>query len=150
MKTQAITGTELQSSVFVLGTDGFSVSKTQAEAFAMMDGYLGLGGNHFDTAAIYPAPHLHQSEEIIGNYFTQRKNRSQVILATKGGHPPLGHMDVGRLTKKDLTEDLEKSLLALKTDYCDIYYGHFGLLCKGGQGAPFGRFQLARRAHCGS
>jgi len=53
-----------------------------------------------------------------------RKNRHKIILATKGGHPELSSMNIPRLTKKEVTEDLEGSLRTLKTDFIDLYWLH--------------------------
>ena len=59
---------------------------TQEEAFEQMDAALDYGVNFFDTAELYPYPSANTyggTETIIGNWFAQRGQRDQVILATK-------------------------------------------------------------------
>jgi len=53
-----------------------------------------------------------------------RKNRSRIILATKGGHFDLTTLADPRLDRQYLAQDLDESLLALKTDTIDLYWLH--------------------------
>ena len=56
------------------------------------------------------------SEKVIGEWLRRTGVRKQLVLSTKGGHPPYGQMETGRLGWKDLWHDLEQSL-----DACLLY-----------------------------
>jgi len=99
----------------------------EKDAHILYDIYKDAGGTCIDTARMY-ADWLENgknaSETCVGNYIKSRNNRSELIISTKGGHPVLGQMDIGRLSKEDLTYDLDQSLKYLQTDYVDIYWLH--------------------------
>lgn len=83
--------------------------------------------NFIDTARIYG--NLLQfdkggAEEEIGSYLKRRGLTDQVIIATKGGHPPIFHMKGDRLGKKELEKDIDLSLRYLQRDHIDIYFLH--------------------------
>lgn len=96
------------------------------EAFRIFDTYLELGGNVFDTARCYSA--FSKSEEFLGEWFQTEGKRNEIILISKGGHPDLWAKPVDghkfRLSKEEMTEDLETSLKTMKTDHIDIYLYH--------------------------
>ncbi len=94
-----------------------------AESHAMLDRYLGAGGNFIDTANIYTKGH---SEVILGDYFSERGGRDHVVLATKFGgslHP--GDPNSGGAGRKALQQQVEQSLRRLRTDCIDLYWMHF-------------------------
>lgn len=127
MHYRVIPGTELNASVISFG--GNSLSTVDAQAFAMdqLDIYTELGGNFVDTANIYGrwlTPGLNHSEIYIGNWMTARRNRHQLVLATKGAHPAWESLTVPRLSRDEVAIDLHQSLAALQTDYIDLYYLH--------------------------
>jgi aryl-alcohol dehydrogenase-like predicted oxidoreductase len=74
----------LRVSSLALGTmifDDGSWGSRPADSFAILDCYLGLGGNFIDTANFYGGG---QSEEALGAYFTANPGkRERVVLATK-------------------------------------------------------------------
>jgi aryl-alcohol dehydrogenase-like predicted oxidoreductase len=47
-----------------------------------------------------------------------------VLLATKGSHPDLAQMQVGRLSPAEICADLEESLLFLQVGTIDLYWLH--------------------------
>ncbi len=53
-----------------------------------------------------------------------RKNRDQIILATKGAHPELATMHVSRLSRAEIVHDLDESFRNLGTDVIDLYWLH--------------------------
>lgn len=108
----------------------WGVQNSEAEAFEQMDYALAQGVNFFDTAEMYavpPSPETYgTTETIIGNWFTQRKNRDKVILATKiAGNGLKWIRDGGNITAAAVREALEGSLRRLKTDYIDLYQLHW-------------------------
>jgi len=54
----------------------------------------------------------------------QRRSRDRIFLSTKGAHPVLGQMHVGRLSRAEIRSDMQASLDDLRTDHADIYWLH--------------------------
>ena len=125
--------TDLMVSEICLGTMTYGQQNTEAEGHEQMDYALEQDINFFDTAELYSIPPKAETqgstERIIGSWFKARKNRDQVILATKvvgrtvmdwfrGGRP-------SQLNRTDMTEALDGSLKRLNTDYIDLYQLHW-------------------------
>lgn len=134
MKKNILGTTDLAVSEICLGTMTFGDQNTEIEGFAQMDAALEAGVNFFDTAELYPIPPQAstqgRTEEIIGNWFEARKNRDQIILATKVvGRTAWDwfrdHGKAASLTRAEIFEAAEKSLKRLKTDYIDLYQVHW-------------------------
>jgi len=116
-----------RASVIVMGSTGIGFEFSQRQTNEFLDAYTALGGNFIDTARVYgdfAAGVGGIAEQAIGNWIAARKNRADILISTKGGHPPLTDMRCGRLDRESLTYDINKSLAALDTDYVDIYYLH--------------------------
>jgi len=117
----------LRVSPVCLGTMTFGTEwgwgADEAGSGAILDRYLGAGGNFIDTANIYTKGH---SEAILGDYFAHRGGRDRVVLATKfcGSLYP-GDPNAGGAGRKAIHQQLEQSLRRLKTDYVDLYWMHF-------------------------
>lgn len=127
MRKHEISGFDRPVSVLALGTQAFGTSITVEESFKMLDLYAELGGNFLDTARLYGyfAENVQGiSETVIGWWMKARGNRDKMLVGTKGAHPPLGHMNEGRLDRANIRSDIEASLRALDTDYVDIYWLH--------------------------
>ncbi|HTV68452.1 MAG TPA: aldo/keto reductase [Rhizobiaceae bacterium] len=133
MEKRRLGRTDLRVSAICLGTMTFGQQNTEADAHAQMDFALDRGVNFFDTAELYSIPPKAETqgrtETYIGNWFTARKSRDKVILATKvvgrtanewfrGGRP-------SKLVRADIMDAIGKSLKRLKTDYIDVYQIHF-------------------------
>jgi len=119
--------TEINASSIVLGTNYFGTTISNELSFQMMDTYLEKGGNVLDTARIYASwlPNGEgASEKTIGEYMKTRNNRRNIIISTKCAHPPLGKMNINRLSPFEIESDIDQSLLALDTDYIDILWLH--------------------------
>ena len=136
MKYRKLGNTNIDVSAICLGTMTFGEQNTQEEGFAQMDYSLDRGINFFDTAELYavmPRKETYgRTEEIIGNWFKERKNRQKVILASKiaskseddlnwirGGSNTLG------FDRKNMETAIDNSLKRLKTDYIDLYQLHW-------------------------
>lgn len=116
--------TDLSLSPIGLGTVKAGTAWAQQETDRMLDAYLDCGGNLIDTARVYGQG---KSEEAVGNWLQHSGKRQKVVLCTKGGHPqydPESGVPVARMSGADMRWDLEQSLIALKTDYIDIYFYH--------------------------
>ena len=109
----------------------YGEQNTEAEAHEQLDLAIECGVNFIDTAEMYPAPPRRETqgatEAFIGSWLSQRKIRSEVILATKVAGPSL--MDYLRggtqLTREQLEQALDASLRRLQTDYIDLYQVHW-------------------------
>ncbi len=68
-----------------------------------------------------------KTEEIIGNWFKERKNRKKIILASKIAGPGLPWIRGGgsQYSEKGIESALHDSLKRLKTDYIDLYQLHW-------------------------
>jgi len=131
MNFKNLGNTELKVSTICLGTMTFGEQNTQQEGFEQMDYALDSGINFFDTAELYAIPPKKETygktEEIIGNWFEERKNRDKIIIATKiSGNGPSWIRGGGfQYDEKNITKAIEKSLARLKTDYIDLYQLHW-------------------------
>jgi len=127
MEKRKLGNSDLFVTPITFGGNVFGWTIDEAKSFEILDGFLAAGFNFIDTADVYsrwkPGNNGGESETIIGNWMTSRKNRQQVIIATKVGSD-LGDGKKG-LTKKYITQAVEDSLTRLKTDYIDLYFSHY-------------------------
>ena len=136
MKYRKLGNTNIDVSVICLGTMTYGEQNTQKEAFMQMDYALDRGINFFDTAELYAVMPRRETygktEEIIGNWFKERKNRHKVILASKIASKSddglewirEGSNNLG-FDKKNMDLAIDNSLKRLKTDYIDLYQLHW-------------------------
>lgn len=106
-------------SKIVLGGAGLGTRVSKSESLKLMDIYFEHGGNAFDTARVYcdwMKGGANVSEQTIGEWIHSRNIRDKVWISTKGGHPPIEHLQVSRINEKELTLDIEKSLYYLNID----------------------------------
>lgn len=109
------------------GTASFERKDSDELYFELLDTFYNNGGRCIDTARVYCRwleGGEDSSETVIGRWLAARGRRSEIILCTKGGHPPMGHMEISRLSREELEHDLSRSLETLGTDYIDIYFLH--------------------------
>jgi aryl-alcohol dehydrogenase-like predicted oxidoreductase len=119
--------TGLRVSRLALGTMTFGKEwgwgNEKADAAQIFDYYLEHGGNFVDTADMYTGG---SSEEFIGEFMKERKNREEIVLATKFTFNTSKHQHIngGGNSRKNIRRTLEESLKRLKTDYIDLYILH--------------------------
>jgi aryl-alcohol dehydrogenase-like predicted oxidoreductase len=119
--------TDLKVSRIGLGTANAGLAWDGNDAFRIFDAYLDRGGNLIDSARIYSdwvQPEIGRSERVIGDWLRNRGRHDDIIMMTKGGHPRLDSMTLGRLSRKEVETDLDLSLRALSLDCIDIYCYH--------------------------
>ncbi len=88
--------------------------------FSVLDFFFSQGGNFIDTASNYQNE---ESEKWIGEWMAERKNRDQIVLATKfttnwtvyAGTEGKVSANFGGNNKKSLRLSLEASLKKLQT-----------------------------------
>lgn len=127
MQYAALTGTDLPVSAVALGLANIGVRYSESDGLELLDAFRAAGGTFLDTAAVYSDWHpgeTRRSERILGDWLQSRRCRSEMVIATKGGHPSLQNPGPSRLTRADLTDDLDGSLQALRIDCIDLYYLH--------------------------
>ncbi|MDH6180671.1 aryl-alcohol dehydrogenase-like predicted oxidoreductase [Microbacteriaceae bacterium SG_E_30_P1] len=107
----------LQVFPFALSGNVFGWTADDAQTDAILDAYRGFGGNFVDTADSYSSG---RSETMIGNWMRRRRNRADMIVATKVGKSA----DNPGLRARVLTRAVEASLTRLGTDCIDLLYLH--------------------------
>ena len=136
MKYRKLGTTDIDVSVICLGTMTWGEQNTQSEGFEQMDYSVERGINFFDTAeayAVMPRKETYgKTEEIIGNWFKEKKNRDKIILASKIASKAEndlqwireGSKNLG-FDKKNMNSAIDASLKRLQTDYIDLYQLHW-------------------------
>lgn len=110
-----------------LGAMYFGTKQDRAASFALLDYYVGLGGDFIDTANIYAhwlgAPWRGgESETVLGEWLKARGNRNRLTIATKVG---IAYGDVPTsLAAPRIIEECEKSLKRLGIETIDLYFAH--------------------------
>src|SRR5690606_22093338 len=89
MELRAIGETDLKIYPLVFGGNVFGWTIDEKQSFKLLDEFVGGGFNCVDTADSYsrwaPGNVGGESETIIGKWMSDRKNRKDIILATKVG-----------------------------------------------------------------
>lgn len=127
MELRKIGESDLEIYPLIFGGNVFGWTIDQKKSFTLLDEFVGGGFNCIDTADSYsrwaPGNVGGESETIIGKWMHEKKNRKDIILATKVGSD-MGDDKKG-LKKSYIIQAAEDSLKRLKTDYIDLYQTHF-------------------------
>lgn len=124
---------DLKVSQLGLGCISFGTSVVKTQAFKIMDTYVELGGNFFDTANNYSFWEDNgsggESEKVIGQWLNSRGKRDQMIIATKIGALPNqdGPQDFTNMqgnSREVLFKEVDRCLERLQTTYIDLLYLH--------------------------
>ena len=110
---------ESELTVFPLAISGnvFGWTADDARTNEILDAYAAQGGNFIDTADSYAGG---RSETMIGNWMRSRRNRADIVVATKVGKSA----DNPGLRARVLTRAVHASLQRLGTDRIDLLYLH--------------------------
>jgi hypothetical protein len=101
---------------------------SKEDAFAIMDHFYDNGENFLDTANVYQDGN---SEVWVGEWMAARKNRDDLVLATKYSSPYRLHEKDRIQTNyigneaKSMKISLESSLRKLQTTHIDLFYVHW-------------------------
>jgi len=132
MKYTILPNTNLKVSKLCLGTMTWGQQNTEAEAHEQLDFAIGKGINFIDCAEMYPVPAnpntQGKTETYIGNWLAKKKNREDLIIATKIAGPSRSMDHIRQpldFSKKSLEEAIHKSLKRLQTEYIDLYQLHW-------------------------
>ncbi len=80
------------------------------------------GINLIDTAPAYGFGH---SERVVGRAIAEHGGRDRVAIATKVGLERRGDALYRNSTRRQIVEEVERSLALLRTDYIDLYQVHW-------------------------
>ncbi|WP_238651873.1 aldo/keto reductase [Paenibacillus piscarius] len=130
MKHYTLGNTGLVVSAYSLGCLNFGSRTDKQTSFQLLDHFVEAGGNFLDTANNYAIWNEGcvggESESLLGEWMKERKNRDQIILATKVGAKPVVPKSerMEGLGRQAIEKAIDESLLNLGTDYVDLYYAH--------------------------
>ena len=137
MKYRTLGHTDLKVSLICLGSMTWGKQNSRDEAFEQLDYSVENGINFIDTAEMYAVPPSQETygltEQYLGDWLTSRRNRDQLIVATKVmgrsnrfkyARPHL-HQGETRLDRQSILEACDASLKRLRTDYIDLYQLHW-------------------------
>ena len=94
---------------------GWTADVTATEG--ILDEYAAAGGNFIDTADSYAGG---RSEIMIGNWMRAKRNRADMVVATKIGKSA----DNPGLSPRAIVASVDASLQRLRTGYIDLLYLH--------------------------
>ena len=132
MRKQTLGHTEEKVSALCLGCLQFGSRDDQQLSYSILDAYVEAGGSFLDTSNNYvfwrEGFYGGESEKMLGQWMTERKNRDDIFLATKVGAKPTfkgGTFDDAEgLSATVIERAVEESLENLRTDRIDLYYAH--------------------------
>jgi len=117
-----IPGTSLTVSDLCLGGNVFGWTADEPTSFAVLDRFtdatVSTLAPFVDTAESYGRG---ASEEILGNWMTERGLRDRMVVATKASRLEKEHP----LSAAEIRTAVEGSLRRLQTDRIDLYYAHY-------------------------
>ena len=124
MQTTRIANTQLDVSMFCLGTMNFGSRDSKTVSYAMLDQYAEGGGNFLDTANNYAIwiANGGESESTLGQWMQDRGNRDEMVVASKAGCPTKGSPMSSK--PEFIIAECERSLRRLQTDHIDLFYYH--------------------------
>jgi aryl-alcohol dehydrogenase-like predicted oxidoreductase len=112
---------DLAVSPLCLGGNVFGWTAGTDQSFAVLDAFTAAGGNFVDTADVYSVwaegNRGGESETIIGAWTAARRNRDDLVIATKVG----SHPDFPGLSAENVRAAADASLTRLRTDRIDLY-----------------------------
>ena len=125
--------TDIKVSAICLGSMTWGEQNDARDAFAQLDRAKAYGVNFIDTAEMYPVPPraetYSKTEQIIGDYFRQRGDRADWVLASKIAGPGngIGYIRDGQLkhNRTHISAAVDASLKRLQTDWIDLYQLHW-------------------------
>lgn len=127
MKIEKLGRTDISVVNAPLGAMYLGTKQNRDDAFALLDLYVGRGGNFIDTANIYahwvgPEWRGGESETMLGEWLRARRNRDRLVIASKLGFP---YADTATgLSARQIKDECDKSLRRLGIDTIDLYFAH--------------------------
>jgi aryl-alcohol dehydrogenase-like predicted oxidoreductase len=129
MKLRPLGTTGLEVSDLCMGTMQFGWTTDEPSSFAVLDAYVGAGGNFIDTADIYSTWAAGNpggvSEAILGRWMKARGNRGKLVVATKVRGKMWDGPDGEGLGRAHILRSVDESLRRLAIDTIDLYQCHW-------------------------
>lgn len=129
MKLRKLGTTDLNVSELCLGTMQFGWTADERASFAVMDAFAEAGGNFLDSADMYsnwaPDNPGGVSEEVIGRWLKERRNRDRMVVATKVRARMWEGEDGEGLSRAHIVRAVDDSLRRLQVDTIDLYQCHW-------------------------
>ena len=97
------------------------VSADEKTSFAILDRAVERGVNFIDTANVYG---FGLSEEILGRWLKERRNRDRLIIATKFRMAMSDRPNDSGGSRQHILQQVEASLRRLQVDHIDLYQMH--------------------------
>lgn len=120
METRTCASSDLELSVFGLGTMTFGAESDEPTSHRMMDTYHDRGGRFIDTADVYSHG---TAEEIVGSWLRSRRPEG-VVVATKARFAMGSGPDESGAGPTHLRRAVDASLQRLGVDAIDLYQMH--------------------------
>lgn len=112
----------IELSVIAMGDSKRGIPDFEESTFRVMDRYLELGGNTFDSARVYNDG---GADRALGKWMRSRGIlRENIRIVSKGSHPPVSNMFSSRLSPEEIARDLDESLAFMGVSYSDIHLVH--------------------------
>ncbi len=128
MEYRILARTGLRVSEICLGTMQFKWTTDEETSYQVLDAFYEAGGNFIDTADVYSrwAAGLKggEAETVIGAWLKRKRNRDQIVLATKVRGQMWDGPDGEGLSRTHIQRAVEDSLRRLQTDTIDLYQTH--------------------------
>ncbi len=134
MKYRKLGTTGIDVSVICLGSMNWGEQNTEKQGHEQLDYAIDQGINFIDTAESYPIPPNAKSqgrtETYIGNWLKKKRNRKDLIIASKAASRSETNSYIRggkkvRLDRKNIRYAIDQSLKRLQTDYIDLYQLHW-------------------------
>lgn len=128
MEKRILGNTAISIAPLVFGGNVFGWTTDKPTSFRLLDHFTEAGFSMVDTADVYSnwvaGNTGGESETIIGQWMKERSNRTNVIIATKGGSSMV-RGGPKNLSRNYIMDAVEASLRRLQTDYIDLYQIHY-------------------------
>ena len=112
----------LELSWLALGDSKRGDPATEAAAFSVMDRYMELGGNTFDSARLYNDG---GADRALGKWIKSRGiARDSIVIVSKGSHNAADTWITSRLSPEEIERDLTESLSFMEQEYSDLHLLH--------------------------
>jgi len=132
MKFRNIPHTDIEVSAICLGSMNWGQQNSEQEGHEQLDYAMTQGINFIDTAEMYPVPPTKEkqglTESYIGSWLAKRKNRNDLIIASKVTGPSTlvrTRNNAARLDRAGILTAIDGTLERLGTDYVDLYQVHW-------------------------
>jgi len=132
MKFRNIPHTDIAVSVICLGSMNWGQQNTEADAHEQLDYAMTQGVNFIDTAEMYPVPPTKEkqglTESYIGSWLAKRKNRNDLVIASKVSGPSTlvrTRDNASRLDRAGIRSAIDGTLGRLGVDHVDLYQVHW-------------------------